>query len=226
MNKKYLPLLILVFVLVLGGSYLLYDHFSGTVDPSPTDTPGISDTGNTDGTDDTGSTDGTGQDTNGQSGSIDPADYVAPDFAVYDADGNLVRLSDFKGKPVVVSFWASWCSSCKAGLPTFQAQYEELGDQVHFLMVNMTTSLQESREAAEAFIAESGYSFPVYYDEQGSAFEAYAVTSLPGTCFIDSDGYLMSAVLGPLGEEEFEVNLGLVHPQSMLQFLLQEGAIS
>lgn len=217
MKKKFLlPLLIAAFVVVLGGSYLLYNHFSGDVDPDPNGGAG------------TGITDPNGGNTdpNGGDGDINPDDYIAPNFAVFDGDGKVVQLSDFKGKPVVVNFWATWCPNCKAALPTFQKQYEELGDKVHFLMVNMTTSQGESLEAAQEFVKNSGYTFPVYFDEQGSAFSAYAVTSLPGTLFIDSDGYLMNAVPGPLSQEEFEVNLGTIHPQSLLQYMIEQGIIT
>ena len=94
---------------------------------------------------------------------------LPPDFTVMDASGKEVKLSDFRGKPTVVNFWASWCGPCKSEMPDFDAVYQEMGDEIHFLMVNMTDGGQETLAGAQKFIADSGYTFPVYYDTQYSA---------------------------------------------------------
>ena len=91
------------------------------------------------------------------SASQEPVD--APDFTVYDREGNPVRLSDYAGKPVVLNFWASWCPPCKSEMPDFHAAYEELGDQVQFLMVNATDGSRETVDTAASFIQEQGYTF-------------------------------------------------------------------
>ncbi|MBQ4347432.1 MAG: TlpA family protein disulfide reductase, partial [Firmicutes bacterium] len=88
---------------------------------------------------------------------------MAPDFTVYDSEGNAVMLSDFIGKPIVLNFWASWCGPCKMEMPEFNEAYAELGEDIQFLMVNVTTG-RETQESASAFIEENGYSFPVFYD--------------------------------------------------------------
>lgn len=113
----------------------------------------------------------------------------APDFTVYDADGNEVHLSDFVGKPIVLNFWASWCGPCKMEMPDFNEKYLELGEEVQFLMINMTDGSRDTVEIASAFIHESGYAFPVFYDTQMDAASAYGVYSLPMTFFIDAEGY-------------------------------------
>ena len=83
--------------------------------------------------------------------------YLAPDFIVYDSEGNEVALSDFLGQPVVLNFWASWCGPCKSEMPDFQEVYEEYGEEVQFLMVNLTDGSQETVESASDYIANNGY---------------------------------------------------------------------
>ena len=121
----------------------------------------------------------------------------APNFTVYDAEGNAVLLSDYLGKPIVLNFWASWCSPCKNEMPDFQAQYEALGNEVQFLMINMTGG-RETLSTTKNFIAQQGYTFPVFYDTFYSAADAYTVTLLPTTYFIDSEGYVIAYVTGAI----------------------------
>lgn len=128
----------------------------------------------------------------------------APDFTVYDAKGKKVRLSDFEGTPVVLNFWASWCPPCKAEMPDFQEAYETWGDDVVFLMVNMTDGRTETMETAQALIADQGYTFPVYYDKKLDAAQAYQVASIPCTYFIDEDGYLVSQQVGIISAHKLE----------------------
>ena len=113
---------------------------------------------------------------------------TAPDFTVYDLDGNPVSLSDYFGKPIVLNFWASWCGPCKMELPDFQETYDELGGDVQFLIVNLTDGSRETVETASAYLKEQGYTLPAYYDTQLSAAAAYGVNAIPCTYFIDAQG--------------------------------------
>ena len=119
---------------------------------------------------------------------------MAPDFTVYDLEGNPVSLSDFRGKPVVVNFWASWCGPCQMEMPDFNEKYLALEGEVAFLMVNMTDGSRETVETASAFIAGTEYVFPVFYDTDLDAAMAYSVYSLPTTFFIDAQGDRKSVV--------------------------------
>ena len=131
----------------------------------------------------------------------------ATDFTVQNGDGETVYLSDHFGKPIIVNFWASWCPPCQAEMPYFDAAYEVYGDQVEFLMVNLTDGSRETIDSAKEFITENGYSFPVYYDTQGSGVNAYGVMSIPTTVCITPEGDVYSLQSGSFSEESLQALL-------------------
>lgn len=135
---------------------------------------------------------------------------LAPDFTVYDHEGNEVSLSDFLGKPVVLNFWASWCGPCKREMPDFDSAYQELDGEVHFLMVNVTDGGRETVETASELIDEEGYTFPVYYDSDLSASTAYGVYSLPTTYFIDAEGHAVARASGSLDMETLQAGIDMI----------------
>ncbi|MBE6565072.1 MAG: TlpA family protein disulfide reductase [Ruminococcaceae bacterium] len=132
------------------------------------------------------------------------------DFTVYDYDGNAVKLSDFFGKPIVLNFWASWCSPCKAEMPDFEEIYREHGEQIQFLMVNMTDGRQETVASAQDFIDGQGYTFPVYFDKDTDAATAYYVTGIPMTVFIDKDGYMEAYAMSMLDKETLLKGIAMI----------------
>ena len=134
--------------------------------------------------------------------SSESEEKLAPDFTVYDADGNAVRLSDFRGKPVVINFWATWCGYCTKEMPSFEKAFAEYGEEVVFIIINVTDGYQETKEKAENFIAEKGYTFPVYFDTELSATNAYGAYSLPATGFIDENGVFVTGRSGMMSEEK------------------------
>ena len=132
------------------------------------------------------------------------ASNPAPDFTVTDAAGNEVKLSDFQGKGVVLNFWASWCGPCKSEMPHFQSAYETYGEDLHFLMVNMSSAFGDSREDSDDFLAEGGYTFPVYYDTKAECAYGYGITGIPVTVFIDADGNIVSAKTGMMNAADLD----------------------
>ena len=133
------------------------------------------------------------------------------DFTVYDENGNSYKLSEFEGKPVVLNFWASWCGPCKSEMPEFETAYQTYGDNIHFLMVNLTDGYQESVESAKGFIEKSGYTFPVYYDTSYEAAKTYGVYAVPVTYFIDEEGYIIAWGNGALSEEKLQEGIGYIY---------------
>ena len=136
-------------------------------------------------------------------------DYSAPNFSMEDRDGNVVRLADFVGKPVILNFWASWCGPCKSEMPDFQAAYEKYGEEIHFIMLNCTVS--DSKDDAGSLIADNGYTFPVYFDTTGEASYAYGASSIPMTFFIDAEGNLVTYARGALSAELLEKGIGYIY---------------
>ena len=135
---------------------------------------------------------------------------MAPDFTVYDDEGNAVNLSDFIGKPLIVNFWASWCGPCKMEMPDFDEKYQEFGEDVQFLMVNMTDGSRETLEKAKKFIEESGYTFPVYYDTDMDAAITYGVSSIPSTYFIDAQGHAVARAAGMIDADTLHYGIEMV----------------
>lgn len=190
-NKKILLILVLVFVLLIGGAYALYNRLGQEVAPDQLAV----------------------QESPAPSDAEEQTVVKAPDFTVYDRDGAEVHLSDFLGKPIVLNFWASWCGPCKMEMPDFHEKYLELGDEVQFLMVNATGG-RETKDSATAFISETGYTFPVFYDLDSDASMTYGAYSLPTTYFIDAQGYAVAKATGAIGEATLQQGLDLILKQN------------
>lgn len=125
----------------------------------------------------------------------------AVDFTVTDMDGNDVTLSSFYGKPIVLTFWASWCSNCASQMPDFQSVYDDYGEDVVFFMVNVTDGSKETIESAQAYITKNGYTLPFYFDESLEAAIAYGANAIPVTYIIDKDGYLIARGQGAISAD-------------------------
>ena len=95
-------------------------------------------------------------------------------------------------------------------MPDFNAAYAELGEDIHFLMVNMTDGSRETLETARSYVEEQGFSFPVYYDTDYSAAVAYSVYSLPSTYFIDADGNAVARAAGAIDRETLQQGIDMI----------------
>ncbi len=129
-----------------------------------------------------------------------PRRNTAPDFTVLDPSGGSVRLSGKFGKPIVINFWATWCSPCRQELPDFNRLYSEYGGRITFMMVNLTDGRRDTVEGTKSFVAQNGYTFPVYFDTSSAAANAYGVSSIPQTTFIDRSGNVYTTRIGAMNE--------------------------
>nr|WP_198044812.1 TlpA disulfide reductase family protein [Lysinibacillus timonensis] len=121
----------------------------------------------------------------------------AVDFELETLAGDTVRLSDYIGKKVILNFWATWCPPCKAEMPHMQKFYEEHGDEVEVIAVNLT-SRDNGREAIQSFINEYGLTFTIPLDADNVYGELYEVISIPTTYVIDENGDIIQKIIGPL----------------------------
>ena len=137
----------------------------------------------------------------------------ALDFTVQDWEGNMVKLSDFFGKPIVLNFWASWCPPCKAELPDFDDACKKYDGEVVFLMVNMTDNQMETVEVAKDFIKTYGYDFPVYFDVSYEAAMVYGVRSIPQTYFINAEGEAVATATGMISAAQLEQGIGMIYSE-------------
>ena len=137
----------------------------------------------------------------------------ALDFTVQDWEGNMVKLSDFFGKPIVLNFWASWCPPCKAELPDFDDACKKYDGEVVFLMVNMTDNQMETVEVAKDFIKTYGYDFPVYFDVDYQAAMVYGVRSIPQTYFINAEGEAVATATGMISASQLEQGIGMIYSE-------------
>lgn len=147
------------------------------------------------------------------SASASPQSSPAPSFPMEDAQGNTVQLSDFLGqKPVFLNFWASTCPPCKQEMPDIQALYEQYGDQIQFVLVNVGAAMNDTREKAESYLSEEKFTFPVYYDIDYQAITAYGINSFPFSFFIDAQGNVVTYGKGMLSASLLQKGLNLIAP--------------
>ncbi len=141
----------------------------------------------------------------GQAGqSQNAGEGVAPDFSLNDLNGQQVTLSQFRGKPVMLNFWASWCGPCRVELPEIQAlhQAHDKGD-----VVILGVDFGEQADTVRSFAQENGLTYRILTDENSTISRLYHVPGLPTTVFVNKQGQIVETHLGPISRSAAEQGL-------------------
>ena len=146
-----------------------------------------------------------------------PPKNLAPDFTVLDENGNEVKLSDFRGKPVVLNFWTTWCYYCRYEMPDFNEAYKKY-PEIQFLMVNVTDGVSETVEKAKKFKKDNGYDFEIFFDVKAEGEAAYNVNSYPATYFINAEGQVVATVRGMLNASILKQGIANILPSKKEDF--------
>lgn len=139
--------------------------------------------------------------TGSESSQIVKIGQPAPDFTLRDPDGEAIRLSDYRGNPVIVNFWATWCPPCKYEMPLLEQTYQKHKDAG---LVVLAVDVQETAEQVNAYREEMNLSFPMPLDRGGAVATAYRVSGLPTTVFVDADGVVTAIHRGALVEDSLQ----------------------
>jgi peroxiredoxin len=118
----------------------------------------------------------------------------AEDFTLPMPDGRKFRLSDHRGKVVLINFWATWCPPCREEMPSMERLYSERKDRAFALVA---VSLDASPTAVAPYLAQGGFTFPVALDPRMDLASAYGVRALPASFIVDPHGAIVAMALGP-----------------------------
>lgn len=121
----------------------------------------------------------------------------APNFVVKIIDGRKVSLKDFKGKPLIINFWASWCPPCREETPLLVETAKRYKGRVDFLGIVFQDTVANVRQ----FYSEFDIPYPSAVDPTEAASQAYKITGVPETFFIDAKGHLRGQVIGAINKE-------------------------
>ena len=132
----------------------------------------------------------------------------ALDFTLTDQFGSTHTLEEYKGKTILLNFWATWCGPCRSEMPDLQAVYEDYGNNEKDLVVLGVAAPNLGQEGSEAditaFLEENGYTYPTLMNTDASLFYSYGISSFPTTFMIDKDGNVYGYIIGAQSREVFD----------------------
>lgn len=136
------------------------------------------------------------------------APIPALDFTLTDQFGNTHTLEEYKGKTILLNFWATWCGPCRSEMPDLQSIYEDYGKNEKDLVVLGVAAPNLGQEGSEAditaFLEENGYTYPTLMNTDASLFYSYGISSFPTTFMIDKDGNVYGYIIGAQSREVFD----------------------
>jgi peroxiredoxin len=129
---------------------------------------------------------------------------IAPNFTLKTLDGQTVKLSDFRGKKVILNFWATWCPPCRAEIPDMQQFYEKhKAEGIEILAVNATET-EKSAENIKKFAETYEMTFPILLDEKSNVAHTFQAQTIPTSYIIDTDGVIQKRMIGPMSYEQMK----------------------
>jgi thiol-disulfide isomerase/thioredoxin len=127
------------------------------------------------------------------------------DITLKNLVGDSVDINDYKGKIIILNFWASWCSPCKLELPDFDEVNKEIDkDNVQIFMINLTDGIREKKDNIISFIENKGYSFDVLFDKGLKIADKLDVQLYPTTFIFDKDGNLFKKIIGITNKDDLK----------------------
>jgi peroxiredoxin len=145
--------------------------------------------------------------TAGASGPAPRLDKPAPEFQVQTLDGTTVQLSDYRGQPVWVSFWATWCPPCRAENPDIQEVYEKY--QAEGLVI-LALSIGENTGTVQSYVQRTGLTYTIGLDQSTEIAARYRIVGIPTHFFVDRDGILREWRIGSMSKKTMEKNVGKI----------------
>lgn len=133
----------------------------------------------------------------------DPTGRPLPDGNFSMLAGGLGSFADYRGSPLVVNFFASWCVPCVAEMPAFESVHQERGAEVGFLGVNLRDSVADATELVE----RTGVTYDIARDPSGELATALGVVAMPSTVFVSADGTIVATQAGELSADELRQRL-------------------
>ena len=130
--------------------------------------------------------------------------HQAPDFTLRDLDGNLVRLSDLRGKAVFINFWATWCPPCRAEMSEIEAVHQEYKDQG---VVVLSVDVSEPESTVRQYIQQGGFSWTTVLDSTGEVARDYQIAAIPTSFFLDKEGIIRAVNIGAMTKRAVEAKL-------------------
>lgn len=131
-------------------------------------------------------------------------DFYAPDFRLKDLQGNNVKLSQYRGHPVFLNFWATWCQPCRAEMPLIEKLSKEKKTKV------VTVNMQQNKDDVKQFLKKNKYTFYVLLDSGGKLIDKYEIRAIPTTFLLNKDGKIVDMNIGSLSKNRLEEMLSKI----------------
>lgn len=198
-NKANTIIWAIAIIAVIAAAYIFYSSNKGgnskDIPLKTTQSSQVSQSSQSDSSWQTSSNETAGQDTTGESsGQNTSASIMAPDFSLKDLSGNTVKLSDYKGKIVILNFWAVWCKYCKLEMPDLNELNSEL--EKDGKAVILAVDSQEPAGTVKDYLDKNNINLRVLLDSDGSITQKYGITGFPTTFIINTDGSVYTYIPG------------------------------